>query len=87
MTRPPSLTKLHRENLEKFDVLASEVRAHIVADNERFNKIDHTLGGIASDVRSLLQTRSFTKGAWKAIVTIAGATSVIIGLIIAWVKG
>ena len=73
--------------MQKFDVLATEVRAHIVADNERFNKIDGALSSIADDVRSLLQTRSFTKGAWKAIVTIAGATSVIVGLIIAWVKG
>jgi hypothetical protein len=87
MARQPSLEKLHRENLQKFDVLAEEVRAHIRADNERFNTIDKSLGSIADDVRSLLQTRSFTKGAWKAIVTIAGATSVVIGLIIAWVKG
>jgi hypothetical protein len=87
MARQPSLEKLHRENLQKFDVLAEEVREHIRADNERFNTIDKSLGSIADDVRSLLQTRSFTKGAWKAIVTIAGATSVVIGLIIAWVKG
>ena len=87
MTRPPSLERLHRENLAKFDVLAGEVRAHIVADNERFNKIDTTLGSIASDVKSLLQTRSFTKGAWKAIVSIASVVSVVVGLIIAWVKG
>ena len=87
MSETPPLEQLHRENLVKFDVLATEVRAHISADNERFNTIDESLTGIAADVKSLLHTRSFTKGAWKAIVTIAGATSVIIGLVIAWVKG
>ena len=87
MTRPPSLSQRHRENVEKFNALAAEIRAHSVVDIERFNKVDGALDEIASDVRSLLQTRSFTRGAWKAIVTIASTTSVIVGLIIAWVKG
>jgi hypothetical protein len=87
MAKTVSLEKLHRENLQKFDVLAAEVRAHIKADNERFDTIDDSLTSIADDVKSLLQTRSFTKGAWKAIVSIAVAVSTVVGLVIAWVKG
>ncbi len=87
MAKPPSLEKLHRENLAKFDILASEVRTHILADIERFDIIDRSLNGIAGDVKSLLQTRSFTKGAWRALVSMAVVVSTVVGLIIAWVKG
>ena len=87
MAKVPSLEKLHRENLQKFDVLAGEVRAHIVADNERFDTIDNSLSGIASDVKSLLGTRSFNKGVWWTITVIAGVAGSIASIAVAWVKG
>mgnify|MGYP001615718735 CR=1 FL=1 len=87
MPKPPSLTALHRENLAKFDILATEVRAHIVADNARFNTIDEALGSIAKDVKSLIGTRSFTKGVWWTVSIIAVAISTVASIAVAWVKG
>ena len=87
MSKIPSLAKLHRENLAKFDILASEVRAHIKTDNERFDAVDEMLSEIGTDVKSLIGTRSFTKGVWWAFTIIAGAISVVASIAVAWVRG
>lgn len=82
-----SLETLHRENISRFDTLAFEVRAHIVADNRRFDDLDKTLEGIATDMKSLLATRSFTRGVMRTVVLGSTAISTVIGLVIAYFAG
>lgn len=81
------LETLHRENIERFDVLASEVRTHITDDVARFNTLDNALHEISHDVKSLLATRSFNKGVWWAVTIIAGSIATVTSMAIAWVKG
>lgn len=87
MAKKIELEALHRENIERFDILAGEVRVHIIADNARFNTLDKTLHEIHSDVRSLLATRSFNKGVWWAVCIVAGSIATITSIALAWVKG
>ncbi|HEV8714132.1 MAG TPA: hypothetical protein VGX03_15060 [Candidatus Binatia bacterium] len=87
MSRQPSLGKLHRENINRFDELSAEIRTHITDDNRRFDTLDETLKEIGKDVKSLLATRSFSKGIWWAVSTIAGGIAVVASIVVGWVRG
>ena len=52
--------------------LAEALEAHDRLDTERFDKVTTTLTEISTDVKSLLQTRSFTRGVWRAAFTGGG---------------
>ena len=66
--------------------LAEELKAHDRLDTERFDAVNTKLDGIHADVKSLLASRSYVRGAWAAIATISGAVSFVVGIVIAWMK-
>lgn len=51
---------------------------------KRLDNLEAKVDSIAVDVRSLLETRSFAQGVWKAVVTIAAIVSATVSGIIAW---
>jgi hypothetical protein len=52
----------------------------------RLDRLEADVSQIASDVRSLLESRSFVRGAWKAIVTISLTVSAVVSGFFAWVN-
>lgn len=82
----PRLTKYQRD-------LASALDAHDRLDTERFDRLATTLEAmvknqesIAADVKSLLQSRSFTRGVWRAAATVGAIVSVLVTVSIEVVK-
>jgi hypothetical protein len=72
------------------DAVAKELAAHTRLDDARHEENRQTLAVIATDVKSLLDSRSFTRGIWKAASTaggLVGGVVMIIGLIIQWWRG
>ena len=80
------VTTRHRETGHKIDGLAKEVREHVQADAKSFEHVEGVLKEIGGDVKSLLDTRNFQRGAWKATVTIAGAAGTAGGIVFALAK-
>jgi hypothetical protein len=66
--------------------LADALDAHDRLDTERFDAVTVALQGIAADVKSLLETRSFTRGVWRAAVIAATVVSTAATLVIEVVK-
>ena len=64
---------LHYENLTKLSAIESELEAHSKEDVRRFDGLDKKLDELHSDVRSLLETRTFSKGVYWVLAGI-GAT-------------
>jgi hypothetical protein len=60
--------------------------AHDRLDTERFNALALTLEEIRADVKSLLASRSYVRGAWKAVVTTAAVVSTVVSLLFAWLR-
>jgi hypothetical protein len=71
----------------KLASLQATVTAHTEEDTRRFNEVAEKLDSIATDVKSLLESRSFQRGAWKMVVYTSTAISTLVGLLIAYVKG
>lgn len=68
------------------DAVARELVTHTQHDDERFVALTALVTSIATDVKSLLDSRSFTRGAWKAIVMAASAAGAMAGLIISYLR-
>lgn len=71
--------------------LADELAAHDRLDTERFDKLTTLITSMVSaqselhkDVKSLLATRSFTRGVWWAVVTVSTAVSGLVGVLAAY---
>ena len=60
------------------------LEAHDRLDTERFAALSTTLEAIHVDVKSLLESRTYGRGAWRAIVAISTVISVAVGAIFAW---
>lgn len=58
-----------------------ELREHVKQDHERFETQGKKLEEIHTDVRSLLESRSFLRGAWRTITVIAGIVATIVTLV------
>ena len=83
----------HKENRERLvsiaeamATIAAEMKAHIEADAHSFRLLGEQLVTLNQDVKSLLQSRSFLRGTWFAIVIAATLVGTIAGLILAWYK-
>jgi len=75
-----------RKILTAVEVVSMELSGHTRLDDMRHEENTTKLDKIGKDVESLLATRSFTRGIWRAAVvggTVAGS---VISLIIAWLK-
>ena len=59
----------------------AKLEEHAKSDKEHFDAQDKKLEAIHADVKSLLDSRSFARGAWKAITIIAGATATVVTLL------
>lgn len=66
--------------------IAKDLEEHSKQDSDRFAMVTAKLEEVASDVKSLLATRSFHQGAWKMLVVIAGAAGTIAALIVSYFK-
>lgn len=67
--------------------LNATLQAHTAEDARRFEEMSGKLDSIGTDVKSLLESRSFSRGAWKAIVTAASAAGAAAGLLITYLRG
>lgn len=63
------------------DNVAAELRVHTASDDRRFGELAELVSSVANDVKSLLDSRSFFRGAWWAAVGLAST----VGAILAWV--
>lgn len=72
------------------DAVAKELIAHTRLDDSRHEENKQTLAIISADVKSLLDSRSFTRGVWKAASTAGGMVGgivAILALVIQWWRG
>ena len=53
---------------------------------ERLDRQDEKLDALATDVSSLLQSRSYARGAWKAITIVGAILAGAIGVLTAAIK-
>ncbi len=74
----------HVENTERLIHMTEVMEAHIRADAEAFQVLGGQLLEVNKDVKSLLQTRSFLRGTWFAVVTVATFIGVVIPILTAW---
>lgn len=75
-------------------VVSDELQRHTAQDDERFANVTKLVESIAIDVKSLLGSRSFMRGAWKGITVSALVASTLVtgihawwGTVIAYLKG
>lgn len=68
------------------DSLRATLQAHTEEDARRFVEMNGKLDDIATDVKSLLASRSYMRGAWKAIITAASAAGAAAGLLISYLR-
>jgi hypothetical protein len=53
----------------------------------RLQNLETKVDDIAKDVKSLLASRSFTRGVWQSVVVTATAVSALVGLVLHWWTG
>jgi hypothetical protein len=68
------------------DSVAKELVLHTQHDDERFERLTALVESIGGDVKSLLDSRSFQRGAWKAISVVGGIAGTVAGLLVTFVK-
>ena len=66
----------HNENIRRFDALTEQV-TKVEASVE---KVETSVDAVAKDVRSLLESRAFSLGVWKAVATTGGIIGGLIAL-------
>jgi hypothetical protein len=72
------------------DAVARELAVHTEHDDERFAALTALVTSVANDVKSLLDSRSFTRGVWKAASVAGGSVGgavAITTLIISYLRG
>lgn len=69
------------------DSVKDDLAKHTAQDDERFTRLTDLTESIANDVKSLLSSRSFVRGAWKAIVVTAGVVSTVTTILLTYLKG
>lgn len=63
--------------------LEAKVEERHDQNQRRFDELDRKVDGIATDVKVLLSSRSYTRGFWKAVLLVAGGAGSVAGLIVA----
>jgi putative N-acetylmannosamine-6-phosphate epimerase len=66
------------------DAVSTELHVHTGHDDERFEALTKLVESISLDVKSLLASRSFLRGAWKTIVAVGVVTSTLVTAIHSW---
>lgn len=70
-------TRLTSERVEH------ELETHTQHDDERFVALTALVTSIATDVKSLLDSRAYGRGFWKAVMLVGGGAGTIAGLAVA----
>lgn len=52
--------------------------------DKRFDKLEAKLDDIDVNVRSLMESRAFTRGVLKGVAVLAGIVSTVVSIIIGW---
>jgi hypothetical protein len=68
---------------EQVAALVATFEAHAAEDTRRFGEVNIKLDGIGADVKTLLDSRQYTRGFWKAILLVGSAAGGIAGLVVA----
>jgi hypothetical protein len=68
-------------------LLAKALTEHTMNDDLRFAAVTKLVESIALDVKSLLETRTFTQGMVRAVVLIAASVSALVSGIILYFRG
>jgi hypothetical protein len=85
--RRPLAESVLLEAIERITARVSdELRAHQERDEGQFAAVNERLTEIGADVKSLLQSRSYIRGAWKAVAVVSGATATVVSIVIAILK-
>jgi len=66
--------------------VSTALEAHDRLDTERFDALSKTLEEIHKDVKSLLDSRAYARGAWWGIGSMATVVSAVVGFVVAWWK-
>lgn len=65
------------------DAVSKELVLHTQHDDERFERLTTLVESIGGDVRSLLASRSFQRGAWKAITVVGSVAGGLAAIVVA----
>jgi hypothetical protein len=79
-----------RDSKNVSDQVARELTLHTEHDDERFTALTVLVESIANDVKSLLDSRSFTRGVWKAASVAGGSVGGVVAVaafIVSWLRG
>jgi hypothetical protein len=71
---------------ERFEHCINILQQHMKEDNENFLKLAAQIIEVNKDVKSLLESRSFVRGAWWALGIMGAAIATILTLIIEWFR-
>lgn len=67
--------------MNEIEVLLVLVRQHAEEDTRRFASMEKTLDAIAADTKSLVESRTLARGAWKATTLIAGLVAGVVSVV------
>jgi hypothetical protein len=81
-----STDRKHKENTERLIHMTQAMEAHIEADARAFLELSNQILEVNKDVKSLLSSRSFLRGAWFAIGVLGTLVAAVAGALIAWFK-
>jgi hypothetical protein len=71
------------KGLEEIRVRVEERHAE---NRRRFDIIDANIASLSTDVKSLLDTRSFSRGIWRTVTIVAAIISAAVSVVMAWVR-
>ena len=69
------------------DELVRLLAEHLADDRQRFAEVQASLYRIEGNVESLLYSRSFVRGAWRAVVIVTTGVSALVTLLVTWLRG
>jgi hypothetical protein len=72
---------------ERLTEIVSNMEAHIKADSIAFDALAKQLIEINHDVKSIIASRAFAAGAWKAVTIVGGILSAILTFVLLWFRG
>ena len=64
-----------------------ELKKHTASDDRRFEELTVLVESISTDVKSLINSRQFFRGAWWAVVGMAGIIGSILAAVWHYIKG
>ena len=66
--------------------LSQRMADHIREEEHSLGAVNQKLDALSTDVKSLLETRSFTRGMWRAVVVVTTLISGLVSMFIAYIN-